>query len=160
MYRILFVCHGNICRSPMAEFLFNHTLSTRGLSGAFAESAATSSEEIGNPVHRGTARVLDRFKIDYSKKRARRLTPADYCEYDLIVCMERRNITNALRAMGLSCDSENKLCLLLDYAPQAGRSDIADPWYTGDFESTLADIQQGLSGLVSALCGQGILCAR
>lgn len=155
MYKILFVCHGNICRSPMAEFIFNDMISKRGISGVYAQSAATSTEEIGNPVHRGTAKVLGRLGIDYSHKRARQVTHGDYSEFDMIICMERFNLRNIMRPLSISADSKCKLHLLLDFTDHP--RDVADPWYTGDFESTYKDVCDGCEGLIEYLAVNGII---
>ncbi len=153
MYKILFVCHGNICRSPMAEFIFNDLLERRGITSARAESAATSTEEIGNPVHRGTVRVLSRLGIDCSKKRARQVTASDYDEYDLIVIMEEFNRSRLMRALKRSGDPQGKIHLLLDWS--ASPRDIDDPWYTGDFEKTFEEISEGCEGLLEELIRSG-----
>lgn len=151
MYKILFVCHGNICRSPMAEFVFLDMLKKRGIGGITAQSAATSTEELGNPVHYGTAAVLRRLGIDYSAKRARQMTRADYAEFDLLVGMDSANIRNMNRISG--GDPDGKICRLLDFTQRP--RDISDPWYTGDFESTYADVAEGCEGLIAHLSGRG-----
>lgn len=151
MFRILFVCHGNICRSPMAEFIFNDMLKKRGITDVIAQSAATSTEELGNGVHYGTRSILNRLGIDCSGKRARQITRADYAEYDLLIGMDTANLSNMLRFWG---DPEHKVYKLLDYAeidvPQRGK-DVADPWYTGDFERTYRDIKVGCEGLLKTI---------
>lgn len=151
MLKILFVCHGNICRSPMAEFIFNDMAKKRGITYVSADSAATSAEELGNGVHYGTRSVLSRLGIDCSGKRARRITRADYEAYDLIIGMDAANLGNMLRFWG---DPDHKLHKLLDYAEigslRRGK-DVADPWYTGDFESTYRDVVAGCEGLLSAI---------
>lgn len=153
MYRILFVCHGNICRSPMAEFVFNDMLKKRGLSGAFAESAATSTEELGSPVHRGTAEILRRLGIYFSKKRARQLSRADGERFDLIVGMDGANIRNISRILGAKHSAE--VCRLLDLTESP--RDVADPWYTGDFEQTYRDVCAGCEALIRELSERGAL---
>ncbi|MGN0648860.1 MAG: low molecular weight protein-tyrosine-phosphatase [Oscillospiraceae bacterium] len=155
MYKILFVCHGNICRSPMAEFIFNNEISKRGITGVAAASAATSSEEIGNPVHRGTVKILKRLGIDCSHKRARRVTPQDYSGFDMIICMERFNLRNIMQPLGISADTGHKLHLLLDFSEHP--RDVADPWYTGDFETTYKDVCEGCEGLIRHLAENGII---
>lgn len=151
MLKILFVCHGNICRSPMAEFIFNDMAKKRGITYVSADSAATSAEELGNGVHYGTRSVLSRLGIDCSGKRARRITRADYAAYDLIIGMDAANLSNMLHFWG---DPDHKLHKLLDYAdpgsPRRGK-DVADPWYTGDFERTYRDVVAGCEGLLSAI---------
>ncbi len=153
MYRILFVCHGNICRSPMAEFVFLDMLKKRGITGVTAESAATSTEEIGNPVHYGTAAVLRRLGIDYSAKRARQMTRADAGKFDLLVGMDSANIRNMTRIAGE--EYAPKIRMLLDFTDRPGA--IADPWYTGEFETTFRDVREGCEGLIDWLYGEGII---
>lgn len=153
MYRILFVCHGNICRSPMAELIFNDMLKKRGISGVISESAATSTEEIGNGVHYGTAAVLRRLGIDYSSKRARQMTRADFEKFDLLVGMDTENIRNMKRISAGKHD--DRICRLLDFSDNI--RDISDPWYTGDFERTYRDILEGCEGLIKWLCEKGII---
>lgn len=153
MYKILFVCHGNICRSPMAEFIFLDMLKKRGITGVTAASAATSTEEIGNPVHYGTAAVLRRLGIDYSAKRARQMTRGDAGEYDLLIGMDSANIRNMTRITGEKYAP--KIHRLLDYSDRPG--DIADPWYTGEFETTYNDVCEGCQGLIDWLFREGII---
>lgn len=150
MIRVLFVCHGNICRSTMAEFVLKDMVEKRGLSDEFEiASAATSTEEIGNPVHPGTAGELRRHGIGgFEGKRARRLRREDYEAFDLIVGMDSANMRNMERMLG--GDAEGKLFKLLTFAGSA--RDVADPWYTGDFEATYADVVAGCEGLL-AHCG-------
>ena len=147
MVKILFVCHGNICRSPMAEFVLKDMAARAGCSDQFEiASAATSTEEIGNPVHPGTREKLRRAGISCKGKTARQMTRADYDHYDLIVGMDRFNLRNMRRICG--GDPDGKLRLLLEYAGQA--RDVADPWYTGDFDATYADVTAGCGGILSA----------
>ena len=149
MHKILFVCHGNICRSPMAEFLLKDIVKNRGLSAEFEiASAATSREEIGNPVHYGTRNKLAQLGISVSGKHAVQVTKRDYEHYDLLLAMDSNNIRNLQRVLG--ADTQHKIHLLLDYTERKGES-IADPWYTGDFEATYNDIMQGLKGLLQYL---------
>ena len=146
MVKVLFVCHGNICRSPMAEFLFKKLINEKGLSDCFdIASAATSTEEIGNPVHYGTRKILDKFNINYKGKRAYQLTRKDVDYYDYIICMDKNNMRNLYRMFG----SNSKFTMLLDY-PNLNR-DVLDPWYTGDFESTYKDIELGINSFLNYL---------
>lgn len=147
MLKILFVCHGNICRSPMAEFIMRDMLKKRGITEVETASAATSTEELGNGVHYGTVGVLSRLGIDCSAKRARRITKADYDEYDLLVGMDSENIRNMTRYWG---DKAHKIHRLLDFSERRGE-DISDPWYTGDFERTYRDIKEGCDGLLKRI---------
>lgn len=148
MLKILFVCHGNICRSPMAEFLFKDMVKKKGKSSCFEiASAATSTEEIGNPIHYGTARILDKFKIDYSGKRAIQIDNYMYKYYDYIIIMDRYNYNNIVRRLGR--EYEDKIHLLLSYAGL--NRDISDPWYTHDFNTTFDDIILGLDSFYNYL---------
>ena len=147
--RILFVCHGNICRSPMAEFVMKDLVHKAGLEDRFQiDSAATSTEEIwngvGNPVYPPARRELARHGISCGGKRAVLLQKADYDRYDLIIGMDHNNLRNMQRILG--DDPDKKIKLLLDYSDRPG--DIADPWYTGDFEQTWKDILRGCQGLL------------
>ena len=149
MIKVLFICHGNICRSPMAEFLLKDIVNKRGLADAFEiASAATSREEIGNPVHYGTRNKLAQFGISVAGKHAVQVTKRDYEHYDLLLVMDSNNIRNLRRVIGE--DTQNKVHLLLDYTERKGES-IADPWYTGDFDVTYNDIMEGLAGLLEQL---------
>ncbi len=147
MLRILFVCHGNICRSPMAEYVMRDMCAKRGITDVVTASAATSTEELGNPVHYGTTSVLRRLGIDCSAKRARQITLRDYAEYDLIIGMDAANIRNMTRYWG---DKEHKIHKLLDFAGRTGE-DVADPWYTSNFERTYLDVKEGCEGLIEAI---------
>lgn len=138
--RILFICHGNICRSPMAEFIFKDLLRSRGLEDRFyIESAAVSTEEIGNSIYPPAKRCLNAHGIPFDKnKTARQITRADYDRFDLIIYMDRMNL-RWLRHI-IPDDPQNKLKLMMSYT---GRDrDVADPWYTGDFETTFKDITE------------------
>ena len=147
MIKVLFVCHGNICRSPMAEYLFKDMVKRMGKENDFLiNSAATSREEIGNPVHHGTRKKLAEFGITCSDKRAIQMTSHDYESYDYILAMDSFNLRNMRPFVGN--DPEGKVHLLLDYA---GGGDIADPWYTGNFDDTYNDIMKGLKGFISHL---------
>ncbi len=148
MHRILFVCHGNICRSPMAEFVMKHLVEKAGLADDYdIASAATSTEEIGNGVYPPARRKLAEHGIDCQGKRARQLTRGDYSRYDLLVGMDGQNMRNMLRICG--SDPQGKLRMLMDFTRRPG--DVADPWYTGDFEATWRDVLEGCQGLLQHL---------
>lgn len=153
MIKILFICHGNICRSPMAEFIMKDLLTKQGLSDRFhIASAATSTEEIwngiGNPVYSPAREELAKHGISCKGKRAVQVTKADYDKYDYLICMDRNNLRNLSRIIG--ADTHNKVSLLLDYTDRQGAS-IADPWYTGNFEITYKDILEGCNGFLKYL---------
>ena len=148
MIKILFVCHGNICRSPMAEFVLRDMVKKAGRSAEFEiASAATSTEELGNPVYPPARRELKAHGIDCTGKTARQLSWADYDRYDLFIGMDRNN----LRAMHriLKGDPQKKIHLMMDYTDRPG--DVADPWYTGEFGVTWRDVSEGCRGLLEAL---------
>ena len=137
---ILMVCLGNICRSPMAEYIFRDMLNKEGLANRVScASAATSAEEIGNPVYPQAKRKLYSLGIRCDDKRARQMTKQDYHHYDLLLGMENRNLAAMRRICG--GDPDGKIHLLLENA--AHPRDIADPWYTGDFDAACRDIQEG-----------------
>lgn len=145
MIKVLFVCHGNICRSPMAEFVMKDMVKKAGAQKEFyIASAATSTEEIGNPVHYGTRRKLQEFGISTAGKYAIQLQKSDYEKYDYLIGMEKANIRNMLRI--LKDDPEKKVCRLLDFTEHP--RDIADPWYTGNFDITYDDIREGCEALL------------
>ena len=149
MKKILFVCHGNICRSPMAEYVMKDLVKKAGLEAEFQiASAATSREEIGNPVYPPARRKLAEHGISCEGHAARQLRNRDYEEYDLLIGMDKANLHNMFRICG--GDFNNKMHLLLEYA---GRPDqeVADPWYTGDFDSTWQDVLEGCEGLLDNL---------
>ena len=149
-YKILFVCHGNICRSPMAEFVLKQKVAERGLSELFEiASAATSREEIGNPVYPPARRMLAQHGIACDGKTARQMTRADYAHYDYIIAMDSNNLRNLQRLLGP--DTDSKISLLMDYTDMP--RDVADPWYTGDFQATWDDVQRGCDGLLQELLG-------
>lgn len=149
MFKIMFVCHGNICRSPMAEFVFRDIVKRHGRESDFLiKSSATSNEEIGNPVHYGTVRKLSQFGISCAGKYAVRLTREDYAGYDLFVGMDSYNIVNMLKIFG--SDPDGKIHSMLEYVGSDG--DVADPWYTGDFDKTYDDIKRGCEALYKFLC--------
>ena len=151
MKKIMFVCHGNICRSPMAEFVFLDMVKKRGLDAVLsAKSAATSIEEIGNDVHRGTKAILTKYKIPFNRREATQLTRADYGKYDLFVGMDSANIRNMHRIFG--SDPDGKILKLLDLTDRGG--DVADPWYTGNFEATYRDVTEGCEALIKYFVGK------
>jgi protein-tyrosine phosphatase len=148
MIKILFVCHGNICRSPMAEFVMKKLVSEAGLSDKFEiESAATSTEEIGNPVYPPAKRKLAEHGIGCAGKTARQMNKGDYKKFDLLIGMDSANIRNMTRICG--GDPEDKIKLLLKYAGL--NRDVADPWYTGDFDATWNDVTKGCKALLETL---------
>ena len=148
MKKILFVCHGNICRSPMAEFVMKDLVQKAGLSDHFyIESAATSTEEIGNEVYPPAKRKLAEHSISCKGKTARQMTRSDYQRFDLLIGMDDWNIRNMTRIAG--GDPEGKIHKLLDYTDRKG--DVADPWYTGDFDATWRDVAEGCRELLKSL---------
>ena len=154
MIKILFVCHGNICRSPMAEFVFRDLVQKRGMGNQLhIASAATSTEELGNPVHRGTVNKLNEYGISTAGKYAVQLKKKDYREYDYLIGMDDWNIRNMLRILG--GDPEHKVYKLLDFSDNP--RDIADPWYTGNFDRTYDDIMEGCEGFLKYLMERGMV---
>lgn len=148
MKRILFVCLGNICRSPMAKFIFRDLLKKNELEKKyFVDSAGTSAEEIGNDMHYGAKDKLDEKGVNYTKHKARQMKKEDYDKYDYIITMETSNIKSIMRIIGE--DKKNKVHRLLDYTNNP--RDIADPWYTGNFEITYNDILEGCNALINKL---------
>lgn len=148
MIKILFVCHGNICRSPMAEYVFRDMVEKKGLGDCFfVASSATSREEIGNPVHIGTRRILSQKGIDTLDKTAVQLKKEDYKDYDYLIGMDSRNLNNMRRMIG--DDQDRKMYRLLDFTDHP--RDIADPWYTGDFEQTYEDVYEGCEKLLESI---------
>lgn len=146
--KILFICHGNICRSTMAESVMTHLLVQRGLTDCFTiASAATSREEIGNPPHYGTVSKLRQVGIPVVPHRAVQMTKADYDQYDYLIGMDSANIRNMTRIAG--GDPEGKIYKLTSFAGRSG--DIADPWYTGNFDETYDDVLAGCQGLLEYL---------
>lgn len=147
-YHILFVCHGNICRSPMAEFIMKDLVAKEGLSGRFhIESAATSTEEIGNEVYPPAKQKLAEHGISCKGKTARQMTAADYNRFDLLIGMDRWNLRNMKTICG--GDPDNKIHLLMDYTKRPG--EVADPWYTGNFDATWRDVLEGCSALLESI---------
>lgn len=148
MKKILFVCHGNICRSPMAEFVMKDLVAKAGWEGDFyIESAATSTEEIGNPVYPPARRKLAEHGISCVGKTAQQMTRSDYNSFDMIIGMDSWNLRNMRRI----CDDDpkGKISLLMDFTERPG--DVADPWYTGDFEKTWRDVLEGCQGILASL---------
>lgn len=165
MIKILFVCHGNICRSTMAEYVMKYLVNQNGLEDKFfIDSAATSTEEIGNPVHYGTRRKLESVNIPVGNHRARQITKKDLEEFDYLIGMDSANIRNMKRFYGfdgfsfgsyskenssIKKELENKICKLLEFAGSS--DDIADPWYTGNFDLTYNDVLKGCKALLNSL---------
>lgn len=154
MIHVLMICHGNICRSPMAEYLFRDMVEKRGLSAQFnIASAATSREEIGNGVYPPAKRKLASVGISCAMHHARQVTKADYDAYDYLLVAERYNIPNLMRQ--IKDDPDHKVYRLLDFSDHP--RDIADPWYTGDFDTTYDDIMEGLESFLAYLKKEGKL---
>lgn len=145
MVKILFICHGNICRSPMAEYVMKQLVRDMGLQDRVEiASAATSREEIGNDIHPGTKRQLKKEGIPFERRAARQLTAAEYGQWDFLIVMDQSNLRNLRRIIGE--DSEHKVSRLLEFCGENG--DIADPWYTGDFDCTYRDVLRGCRALL------------
>lgn len=147
-HKVLFICHGNICRSPMAEFVMKQIIAEAGLSDQFEiASAATSTEEIGNPVYPPARRILAEHGLSCQGKTARQMTRSDYAHYDWLIAMDQNNLRNMRRFV--DNDPDRKVTLLMDYTSRPG--DVADPWYTGDFQTTWDDIWEGCHALLETI---------
>lgn len=154
MVKILFICHGNICRSPMAEYVMKDLVHKSGYEDDFLiQSAATSTEEIGNHIHYGTRTKMREVGIPTDNRVAVQMRRSDYDKYDFIIGMDRWNYKNILRIVGE--DSEGKVSLLLEFA--GSTRDIADPWYTGNFDQTYEDVLEGCEALLHHILLEGML---
>lgn len=146
MIKILMVCHGNICRSTMAEFVLKDMVEKLSLTHQFKiASAGTSREEIGNDIHYGTKDKLTKKGIQFKRRKAVQVKKSDYDYYDYLICMDKENLRNLIHIVGE--DLDNKLCLLLDFSSHP--RDIADPWYTGNFHKTYLDVVEGCGDLLT-----------
>jgi len=142
--KVCFICHGNICRSPLAEFLFRDKVEKAGYGDQFyIASAATHKDQLGNPPHPAILRILEREGIDVGNKKAVLLTKRDYNNYDYLIGMDHYNLKYIQRIVGK--DTAGKVSLLLDYTDHPG--DVADPWFTQKFNRAYEDIQKGVNGL-------------
>lgn len=148
MTKILFICHGNICRSTMAEFYMKHIVNKAGLNDSiYIESAGTSCEEIGNDIHYGTKQKLDEMGIPYTRRKARQVTVDDYHNFDYLIIMDENNGRNLKRIIGNDIDS--KVYKAMSFVGES--SDVKDPWYTGNFDETYDDISRSCDALLAVL---------
>lgn len=155
MINVLFLCHGNICRSTMAEMVLKHLVRQQNIADLFyIDSAATSREEIGNGVHYGTRRKLAEVGIPCEDHRARQVTKKDYEKFDYLIVMDSNNVRNLNRIIG--SDPDGKVFKLLDFTERTGAS-IADPWYTGNFDETYRDVLEGCEGFLKKVFENGNL---
>ena len=148
MTKILFICHGNICRSTMAEFYMKHIVNKAGLNDSiYIESAGTSCEEIGNDIHYGTKQKLDEMDIPYTRRKARQVTVDDYHNFDYLIIMDENNGRNLKRIIGNDIDS--KVYKAMSFVGES--SDVKDPWYTGNFDETYDDISRSCDALLELI---------
>ena len=148
--RILFVCHGNICRSPMAEFIMKDMIAKRGLRDIYVESCATSTEELGNDIYPPAKRCLLSHGIPFEHRSARQMTSKDYDRFDMIIAMDSWNIRN-MRCF-VNGDPEKKVSLMMSHCGKD--TDVADPWYSGDFETTFNDLTEACAAIMDSLEGK------
>lgn len=158
--KIMFVCHGNICRSPMAEMILKEMVRQRGIAGQFAiASSATSTEEIwgghGNPIYPPAQEILRQHGVPCEAHHAVQLKRHDYAHYDYFLCMDQQNLRNMQRLLGN--DPAHKMHMLLEYADASAPRDVADPWYSGDFGKAYADISRGCEGFLTYLEREGAI---
>ena len=151
--KIIFVCHGNICRSPMAEYVMKHLVKEKGLENEYhITSGAVSSEEIGNDIYPPAKRKLSEKGIEFSRHKAHKITPQEFSSNNIVILMDQSN----LRLLGrIVSDFEDKVHLMMEFAEGTRQArDVADPWYTGDFEQTYQDVYAGCTGLIKMLSGR------